>query len=164
MRSESPFVPPFILLVTAVIVAVEISLHKGKILFCLKNQKALSNGYLETIKSGFETQYSPMNFENHPCFSEHAKHKVGRIHLPVAPKCNIQCNFCNRKYDCVNENRPGVTQQVYTPTEAMAVLDQLFKQRSDISVVGIAGPGDPLCEPKNTLATLQEVRRGVRGK
>ena len=94
---------------------------------------------------------------NHPCFNVEASASWGRIHLPIAPNCNLQCNFCNRKYDCVNENRPGVTQQVYTPTEAMAVLDQLFKQRSDISVVGIAGPGDPLCEPKNTLATLQAV-------
>ena len=94
---------------------------------------------------------------NHPCFNVEASASWGRIHLPIAPNCNLQCNFCNRKYDCVNENRPGVTQQVYTPTEAMAVLDQLFQQRSDISVVGIAGPGDPLCEPKNTLATLQAV-------
>ncbi len=43
----------------------------------------------------------------HPCFSREAHHQYGRIHLPVAPRCNIQCNFCNRKYDCLNESRPA---------------------------------------------------------
>ena len=26
----------------------------------------------------------------HPCFSKEAHGKFGRIHLPVAPRCNIQ--------------------------------------------------------------------------
>jgi len=26
----------------------------------------------------------------HPCFNEEAKHVKARVHLPVAPKCNIQ--------------------------------------------------------------------------
>ena len=25
------------------------------------------------------------------------------MHVAVAPACNIQCNYCNRKYDCANE-------------------------------------------------------------
>ncbi len=29
----------------------------------------------------------------HPCFSCNAK-EYARIHLPVAPRCNIQCNYC----------------------------------------------------------------------
>ena len=32
----------------------------------------------------------------HPCFNEKMHDKVGRIHVPIAPKCNIQCNFCTR--------------------------------------------------------------------
>jgi nitrogen fixation protein NifB len=39
----------------------------------------------------------------HPCYSEEAHHHYARMHAAVAPACNIQCNFCNRKYDCVNE-------------------------------------------------------------
>ncbi len=52
----------------------------------------------------------------HPCFNEEAKHTSARVHLPVAPKCNIQCNYCNRKFDCVNESRPGVTSSVLAPS------------------------------------------------
>ena len=48
----------------------------------------------------------------HPCFDAGARHEHARVHLPVAPECNIQCNYCNRKYDCVNESRPGVTSSV----------------------------------------------------
>ncbi len=42
----------------------------------------------------------------HPCFNETASHLFGRIHLAVAPECNVQCNFCLRNFDCVNESRP----------------------------------------------------------
>ncbi|MCS7226635.1 MAG: hypothetical protein NZ821_06560, partial [Gloeomargarita sp. SKYB31] len=44
----------------------------------------------------------------HPCYSEEAHHHYARMHVAVAPACNIQCNYCNRKYDCANESRPGV--------------------------------------------------------
>ena len=29
----------------------------------------------------------------HPCFNEKMHDKVGRAHVPVAPKCNIFCNL-----------------------------------------------------------------------
>ena len=95
---------------------------------------------------------------NHPCFNKGASANWGRVHLPVAPNCNIQCNFCNRMYDCANENRPGVTQKVYTPDEAVAYLEKLFKDRQDISVIGIAGPGDPMCDADKTLPTFEKCR------
>lgn len=95
--------------------------------------------------------------DDHPCFQGKASTRWGRIHLPVAPHCNIQCNFCNRLYDCVNESRPGVTRQTLEPVQALEYLNTLLKQRSDIAVVGIAGPGDPLCEPNRTLETLRAV-------
>jgi len=99
-----------------------------------------------------------MNFDNHPCFSEKAKHKVGRIHLPVAPKCNIQCNFCNRDFDCVNESRPGVTSTVLTPMQASRYLDGVLEKVPSIEVVGIAGPGDPFANTVETIETLRLVR------
>ena len=37
--------------------------------------------------------------ENHPCYSEEAHHHFARMHVAVAPACNIQCHYCNRKYD-----------------------------------------------------------------
>jgi len=99
-----------------------------------------------------------MNIENHPCFNAKARHKYGRVHLPVAPRCNVQCNFCSRKYDCVNESRPGVTSSVLAPRMALAYLHQVMEQRREISVVGIAGPGDPFANPDETLQTLELVR------
>ncbi|NOZ68767.1 MAG: nitrogenase cofactor biosynthesis protein NifB, partial [Deferribacteres bacterium] len=94
--------------------------------------------------------------KNHPCFSENAHHRFGRIHLPVAPACNIQCGYCTRKYDCANESRPGITSAVLTPAEAIERVRSLVERNERLSVIGIAGPGDPLAND----ATL-EVSRAV---
>ncbi len=96
-----------------------------------------------------------MDFANHPCFNTEARHKTGRIHLPVAPACNIQCNFCDRKYDCVNETRPGVTSAVLKPKRAISYLESVLEKAGPISVIGIAGPGDPFANPLETMATLE---------
>ncbi len=99
---------------------------------------------------------------DHPCFGgDH--NKAGRIHLPVAPGCNIKCGFCERKFDCVNESRPGITSRVLTPEQAVerVRLVQRHMARQDggpqLKVVGIAGPGDPLANPK-TFETFELVR------
>lgn len=99
-----------------------------------------------------------MDPSNHPCFNAKIRGKFGRVHLPVAPRCNIQCNYCDRKYDCVNESRPGVTSAVLTPHQAIAYLKFVFKKTKNISVVGIAGPGDPFANPEETMETLRLVR------
>ncbi len=99
-----------------------------------------------------------LDFSRHPCFNDKQRHRFGRIHLPVAPKCNIQCNFCDRKSDCVNESRPGVTSAVLSPGQAMHYLDQVVEKTPNLSVVGIAGPGDPFANPEETMDTLERVR------
>ncbi len=98
------------------------------------------------------------DFSTHPCFSKEAHHKHGRIHLPVAPRCNLQCNFCNRKFDCMNESRPGVTSAVLRPTDAADYLDAVMKKVPNLTVVGIAGPGDPFANAVETMLTLKTVR------
>jgi nitrogen fixation protein NifB len=98
-----------------------------------------------------------IDISKHPCFNAEARMQFGRIHLPVAPACNVQCKFCDRKYSCVNESRPGVTASIMTPAQALVHLDQVVSQRSDIAVVGIAGPGDPFANTEATLATLRLV-------
>jgi len=80
----------------------------------------------------------------HPCFCEEAHHSFARMHLPVAPKCNIQCNYCNRKFDCCNESRPGVTSEVLSPSQAIEKIRIVKEKIPQLSVIGIAGPGDPL--------------------
>ncbi|ABL64791.1 nitrogenase cofactor biosynthesis protein NifB [Chlorobium phaeobacteroides] len=99
-----------------------------------------------------------LKLENHPCFNDSARHTFGRIHLPIAPKCNIQCNYCNRKFDCMNENRPGVTSKILSPLQAMHYLEQAIALTPSIAVVGIAGPGDPFANPDETMETLRLVR------
>ena len=94
----------------------------------------------------------------HPCFDKEAKLKYARVHLPVAPKCNVQCNYCNRKYDCVNESRPGVTSSVLTPWQAVNYLRSISARIKNISTVGIAGPGDAFAEPEKTLETIRQVK------
>lgn len=79
--------------------------------------------------------------DNHPCFG-YAKNK-GRIHLPVCPGCNIECNFCDRKINNT-ENRPGVTGEILSPEEAIEALKKALEICPDIKVAGIAGPGDTL--------------------
>ena len=98
-----------------------------------------------------------MNINNHPCFNPDVRHKTGRIHLPVAARCNVQCNFCNRKYDCANENRPGVSTTVLSPQQAEKYLDHILGQVPNIAVVGIAGPGDPFANVKETMETLERI-------
>jgi nitrogen fixation protein NifB len=94
----------------------------------------------------------------HPCFSEEARGKFARVHLPVAPKCNIQCNYCNRKYDCVNESRPGVTSTILSPLQAVHYLEALTPKMPNISVIGIAGPGDPFANSDETMQTLRLIK------
>ncbi len=81
--------------------------------------------------------------DDHPCFSEKAHNKKGRLHLPVSPACNIQCRFCTRAKN-TNENRPGVAAGVLKPEEAVDTLQRALELCPEISVVGIAGPGDTL--------------------
>lgn len=100
----------------------------------------------------------PLDFSKHPCFNDKVRHRFGRIHLPVAPQCNVQCNFCDRRFDCANESRPGLTSEVLSPGQALAYLDRVVKTGRPISVVGIAGPGDPFANPNETLETLELVR------
>ena len=99
-----------------------------------------------------------MNLDNHPCFNPGACSSFGRVHLPVAPRCNIQCKFCNRQFDCVNETRPGVTSAVLSPGQAMVYLEEVFAKKGNVAVVGIAGPGDPFANPDQTLESLARVR------
>ena len=99
-----------------------------------------------------------LDLSRHPCFNAEVKGRYGRVHLPVAPKCNIKCNYCNRKYDCVNESRPGVTSSILTPVQAVRYVEQVLEQEPRITVAGIAGPGDPFANPKETLETMRRIK------
>ncbi len=95
--------------------------------------------------------------QEHPCFSKNACHFFGRMHLAVAPKCNIQCNYCIRKFDCVNESRPGVTSKVLTPQEALERVREVLEKVHYIKVVAVAGPGEPLFN-EETFETFKLIK------
>lgn len=103
-------------------------------------------------------QSQKQKIQNHPCYSSDAHHKYARLHLPVAPACNIQCNYCNRKYDCANESRPGVVSELLTPEQALLKAQLVAEKIPQLSVIGIAGPGDPLANPERTFKTLELIR------
>ena len=97
--------------------------------------------------------------KNHPCYSEEAHHHYARMHVAVAPACNIQCNYCNRKYDCANESRPGVVSERLSPEQAAAKVLAVASAIPQMTVLGIAGPGDPLANPAKTFKTFELVAR-----
>jgi len=98
---------------------------------------------------------------DHPCYSESAHRHFARMHVAVAPACNIQCNYCNRKFDCSNESRPGVVSERLTPEQAVRKMLTVASAIPQLSVLGIAGPGDALANPEKTFQTCELVRRAA---
>jgi nitrogen fixation protein NifB len=77
----------------------------------------------------------------HPCFG--AAGRKARMHLPICPACNIECAFCRRALN-TSENRPGVSSFIMRPEDTPAYVAEAITKCADISVVGVAGPGDAL--------------------
>jgi nitrogen fixation protein NifB len=99
--------------------------------------------------------------KDHPCYSEEAHHYFARMHVAVAPACNIQCHYCNRKYDCANESRPGVVSEKLSPEQALRKVVTVANEVPQLSVLGIAGPGDACYDWRKTRATFDLVARAI---
>jgi nitrogen fixation protein NifB len=99
--------------------------------------------------------------KDHPCYSEDAHHYFARMHVAVAPACNIQCHYCNRKYDCSNESRPGVVSEKLTPDQALRKVLAVAAELPQLSVLGIAGPGDALANADHTFRTFDLVSKAL---
>ena len=91
----------------------------------------------------------------HPCFNPLAHFNYARLHLPVAPRCNIQCGYCKRGLNKC-EVRPGVASKVLSPKEALERVKRAVEEWPNLTVVGVAGPGDPLAN-EETFITLNMV-------
>ncbi len=96
----------------------------------------------------------------HPCMNENAHSKIARIHLPVAPKCNTDCGYCSRRalVPITEMSKPGICDRVISPEEALTETSEFLKECGTESIVGIAGPGDPLAN-EETFTTLGLIRR-----
>lgn len=91
----------------------------------------------------------------HPCFEEKAHFRYGRIHLPVAEHCNIRCRYCLREVGITYHSyRPAVAKEILPPEKAVQRVSHYMNER--LKVVGIAGPGEPLCN-EATFKTLSLV-------
>ena len=117
---------------------------------CASGSCGSSNDQMDTIPQEIKDKV-----KNHPCYSEEAHHYFARMHVAVAPACNIQCHYCNRKYDCSNESRPGVVSELLTPEEAVLKTKAVAATIPQMTVLGIAGPGDPLANPERTFDTFR---------
>lgn len=93
--------------------------------------------------------------ESHPCYTAAAAQRSGRLHLAVAPACNLACNYCERVVGprAGETGGPGSADRVLSLEEAIARVAAI-RGRGWLRVVGIAGPGEPLVNP----ATLQALR------
>ena len=66
----------------------------------------------------------------HPCYNEKLHDKVGRVHVPIAPKCNIGCNFCIRSIN-TEEDRPGVAGSIM---DADAAVEHVLNVTKDSQI------------------------------
>jgi len=97
--------------------------------------------------------------KEHPCYTEQARLNRGRMHLAVAPACNLGCNYCERTVGSRARllKGPGAAARVISPGDAARLVDRVAAE-GWLSVVGIAGPGEPLFNPQ-TFDTLRLVKR-----
>jgi len=88
-----------------------------------------------------------------------AHEKIARLHLPVAPRCNIHCRFCSRKISPHDTSTqcPGRAERLLSPAQALEKARGFFARWGRDAIIGIAGPGDPLANPE-TFETLALVR------
>lgn len=94
----------------------------------------------------------------HPCFSNHAHGRYGRMHIPCAPECNLNCAFCGRGVDGGEGQLPGRTMQIVRPEQVAEYVASRLEAHPEITVLGIAGPGEPLFNPE-TFRVLEILRR-----
>jgi nitrogen fixation protein NifB len=97
--------------------------------------------------------------QSHPCYDAKAHNRIGRIHLPVAPKCNMSCKFCDKKVSSYyHTSRPGLAYELMGPEDAVLSIKKALENNPFIEVVGISGPGEPLfnLETFDTLKLVSE--------
>ncbi len=85
----------------------------------------------------------------HPCYTKAAYARYARLHLPVAPRCNVTCAYCDRRVsDCLHATRPGLSARVLAPAEVPALVREALHREPRLRVIGVAGPGEPLANPE----------------
>ena len=97
-------------------------------------------------------------FNHHPCYSDNRSSLWYRIHLPVAPVCNVKCAFCSHSVgSSCHTSKPGFSGQIMTPEIAVARTVEEVKKNPRLRIAAISGPGEPLANPE-TFETLELIR------
>ena len=97
-------------------------------------------------------------FNHHPCYTSQREELWSRIHLPVAPFCNVKCAFCDHKVgSACHSSKPGFSSKLMTVAEALHVLELELEKTDSLKIVAVSGPGEPLANPE-TLELLRSVR------
>lgn len=100
--------------------------------------------------------------KEHCCFCTDSKNfmPTKRIHIPVAKKCSMGCNYCGYFTDkniTLDLSRPGTSSKVVSTREEIEqYLEEKMALVGSCDVIGVSGPGDPL-ENMDSLNELHEV-------
>ena len=95
---------------------------------------------------------------HHPCFSSQRQDLWARIHLPVAKRCNVKCIFCDhQKGASCHTSRPGYSAGLMSPSEAIDRTREELHKNSNLKIVAISGPGEPLYN-EETFEVLERIQ------
>lgn len=83
-------------------------------------------------------------FYHHPCWSQFRIDLWERIHLPIAPLCNVHCSFCDHATNTCHTFGPGGCERLLGEDDAWRVLQREARSRRNLHIIGISGPGEPL--------------------
>jgi nitrogen fixation protein NifB len=87
-----------------------------------------------------------------------------RIHLPVAPYCNIKCIFCDHQIGAsCHIPKPGFATRVMSPSEAIKRFGEEYQRRPNLHIAAISGPGEPLANPQSfeTLRGIRDINEDI---
>ena len=101
-------------------------------------------------------------FIHHPCYSNNRTRLWHRIHLPVAPSCNVKCAFCSHTVgSSCHTSVPGYSSKVMSPEDAVARTKIEVEKNPFLKIVAVSGPGEPFANPE-TYETLEMIRKEFR--
>lgn len=97
-------------------------------------------------------------FNHHPCYSNRRENLWARIHLPVAPICNVKCAFCEHGYgSACHSSKPGFSSKIISVDQALQRLEQELAALDSLKIVAVSGPGEPLANSQ-TIELFTRVR------
>ncbi len=112
------------------------------------------------FKNSYESSIMDKDYpyELHPCWASEREGLWERIHVPVAAGCNVQCGFCENSRDGCNALQPAYSNRVISVAEAVEIITRELGSRSNLGIVAVSGPGEPLLNGR-ALEVFKQIRR-----